>query len=190
MDWKEFFERYSIDYADFYITKDKKKVKEYANKLGFPVVLKAYDLTHKSDKGGVIFVGCKDRLDDAIKRISKLSKTFLIQKRISGREIIVGAGKDKIFGSYIMLGIGGTYVEALKDVAYGINPIDSKTARMMIESLKLKEVLGKFRGQRDARKDVEKLLVKLSKIAYENKLTFEFNPMIITEDSIKVVDFR
>ena len=190
MDWKSFFKSHNIDYADFYVTKNKKEVNNLVKKVGYPVVLKANDLNHKSDKGGIIFVNHEKELQKAVDRISKLSKSILVQKRVRGREIVISCEKDETFGSYIMLGMGGTYVEVLKDVAYGINPIDKKTAKDMLNELKLGETLGSFRGQRNAREEIEKLLVKLSRIAHKKKITFEFNPIIITDESLKVVDFR
>ena len=201
-DWKQFFKKHNIDYADFYIEKNKNKLPQIAKKLGFPLVLKAYDMkkdskpiTHKSDYNAVIFVNNEKELKDAIKQLDKLPKgikftSYLLQKLTCGREIIISCAKDPTFGSFIMLGIGGRMVEAIKDVTYGINPIDRKTAQRMVDELKSNKVLGKFRGERDARKNIVDLLVKLSSIAHKEQKEFEFNPVVITEKSLKVVDFR
>ena len=110
MDWKKFFEDNKIDYAEFYITKDANEIKKLSNKVKYPFVLKAIELNHKSDKGGIIFVNREDELKNAIKAIKKLSNSILIQEKVKGREIVISCENDKTFGSYIMIGIGGTYI--------------------------------------------------------------------------------
>ena len=190
MNWESFFIKYNIDWAKFLVSRDRNEIKSFAKKIKYPVYLKANDLNHKSDKGGVIFVQSPKDMETALQKIYKLSKTFLVQESVKGREIIIGCSNDKTFGSYIMVGLGGIFTEAIGDVAYGINPIDIHTAKRMIEKLKFNMILGPYRGNRNAKEDIAKLLVKLSNIAYKEKINFEFNPVIITDKSMKVVDFR
>ena len=190
MDWEKFLIKHNIDYAKFLVSKDREEIKAFAKKIGYPVYIKANDLNHKSDKGGVIFVQTQADIDGALQKISKLSKNFLVQESVKGREIIIGCSEDETFGPYIMVGLGGIYTEAIKDVSYGINPIDIKTAKRMVDRLKFKKILETYRGHRDVTNDIAKLLVKLSSISYKEKIHFEFNPIIITDKSMKVVDFR
>ena len=132
-----------------------------ANNIGYPVVMKisSKDVIHKSDSGGVK-VGLKNEneVKDAFNLIlSNVKKRhpnadvkgILVQEMITNsREIILGAKQDKLFGPLLLFGLGGIYVEILKDVMFRLAPISESDARNMVESIKTIGLLKGARGEK------------------------------------------
>ncbi|HDS29239.1 MAG TPA: hypothetical protein ENN96_02010 [Candidatus Acetothermia bacterium] len=116
---------------------------------------------------------------------------LLAQAMLSGRELILGVERDPVFGPAIMFGIGGTLVEALRDVSFGVAPVSAADAREMIHSIRAFPLLEAFRGQ--AAVDLvalEQTIVDLSRLAEDTPELGELdlNPVIATEDGIYAVD--
>jgi acyl-CoA synthetase (NDP forming) len=177
-----------------------------AKKAGFPAVVKIVspDVTHKSDVGGVrvgladeaavraayeeIVSAVKERQPDA--RIEGVA----VQKMARpGTEVIVGLSKDPQFGPVLMFGLGGIFVEVLKDVAFRIVPLEPRDAREMIDEIKGRAVLDGVRGGEPA--DVgalADLLLKLSAFAEANPQVAELdlNPVFAYKDGCLAVDAR
>ena len=191
---------YGMKVADYRETHNLKSALEAANEIGYPVVLKVIspDIQHKLEMGG-IKVNIKDELEfkKAFEEIGKSIKTkqnkikitgFLVQKFISekGVEIIAGANDIKGFGSLIMFGLGGTFVELFEDVSFRLSPLTKKDARHMIESTKGYQILKGFRGQ--AAFDMEAIsdyLLRLSKLVedFPEIKEIEMNPIRVLEDA-------
>jgi len=129
----------------------------FASEVGYPVVLKidAPDLRHRVERGAVI-TGIADRksLDTAMHELLEVSESIgvrdariLVQKSLSGRELIFGMERDPAFGPVAMFGLGGTFVEALKDVAFAVAPVTENQAIATVRSIRAFPLLGAFRGQ-------------------------------------------
>jgi len=189
-------EKYGIPVASFKIAENADDAAAAAEGLGFPVVMKiiSEEHTHKTDVGGVI-VGLKSR-DEAVNaynRLSKISSKVLVQKMVSGTEIIVGVKIDDVFGPAIMFGLGGIFVELFKDVSFRLCPINADEAEEMILDTKASKILYGFRGSKPldvpAIKDI---LVKTSQLAAnENSLeSLDINPVMVSENGAVAVDAR
>jgi acetate---CoA ligase (ADP-forming) len=169
---------------------------EAAKNIGYPVVLKIMspDLLHKSDIGGVeLNVADPDGVRKAyhglleratVKMPEVLIEGILVQEMLEpGLEMIIGIKKDPVFGPAIVLGMGGIFVEVLKDVSTRIAPLRAEDARAMINELKGKALLKGVRGS--APRDTEALvdiLLKVSRLAHEmeeNLLEMDINPLIV-----------
>ncbi|MFC1849624.1 acetate--CoA ligase family protein [candidate division CSSED10-310 bacterium] len=176
--------------------------------IGYPVVLKvtAPGLLHKSDVGGVLVDIRNDReLTQSIHQLSTNMATvkdtyptyrIIIQQLIKGgRETIMGMALDPGFGPLIMFGLGGIYVEILKDVSFRVNPISELAAREMIESLRAKDLLMGARGEKPVHIDsIIENLQRLSQLVADFDILeqIDINPFIFSEDPAKcfVIDAR
>jgi 4-hydroxybutyryl-CoA synthetase (ADP-forming) len=179
-----------------------------AREIGFPVVMKiaSPDIIHKSDAGGVK-VGVKndEELRSAFRSIMASAKKYksdadikgvLVQEMVkSAKETILGASQDPTFGPVMMFGLGGIYVEVLKDVVFRVAPIDSREATKMVESIKTIKLLKGVRGEKpsdlnaiaDSLQRLSQLLVEFPEIK-----EFDINPLLVLEEGkgARVVDSR
>jgi len=174
--------------------------------LGYPVVLKvsSVDITHKSDAGGVkVNLKNKAEVDNAFDAIMRSCKAAVPTARIEGVsvqrmarpgiEVIMGMIKDPSFGPVVMFGLGGVFVEVLKDVAFRIVPIEKSDAEDMINEIKGKKLLEGYRGQEPA--DVaylQQMLLRLSDFVNTTPEIEEIdmNPVFAYRDGAVVVDAR
>jgi acyl-CoA synthetase (NDP forming) len=118
---------------------------------------------------------------------------ILVQEKLHGQELIFGIKLDPVFGHALMLGIGGVFVEILKDVSFRICPITERDVNSMIEDLKSRKILSGVRGEKPINmKLLRQILVKLSKIPLKDKNIEELdiNPFIIDNKKGKVADAR
>ena len=179
-----------------------------AKEIGYPVVLKiaSQDIIHKSDAGGVK-VGVKndDELHAAFKSIMEGAKKYKPDAKIKGvlvqemvkaaKETILGANQDPTFGPVIMFGLGGIYVEVLKDVVFRVAPIDEREAMNMVESIKTIKLLKGVRGEKPSDlKAIADSLQRLSQLAvdFPEIKEFDINPLLVLEEGrgVRVVDAR
>ncbi len=179
-----------------------------AAEIGYPVVMKiaSPDIIHKSDAGGVK-VGVKndDELRAAFKSIIDGAKKYkadaqikgvLVQEMVTGaKETILGASQDPTFGPVIMFGLGGIYVEVLKDVVFRIAPIDEREATNMVESIKTIKLLKGVRGEKPSDlKAIADSLQRLSQLVvdFPEIKEFDINPLLVLEEGkgARVVDAR
>jgi len=179
-----------------------------ANKIGYPVVLKILspDITHKSDVGGVVLNLNDEALVAAsyknmVKNISRNFPDAKIQG-ISVQpmydikdavELILGIKKDPIFGTVILLGMGGTCTELFQDKRLCFPPVNERIARQMIESLKICPVLKGYRGSPP--KNIDKLIetiIRLSYLAadYPEIDELDINPLLVTPKDVVALDAR
>ncbi|MDG7050071.1 MAG: acetate--CoA ligase family protein, partial [Nitrososphaerota archaeon] len=179
-----------------------------AKKIGFPVVMKiaSPQIIHKSDAGGVK-VGLaneqavKDAFDVIIKNAKKYNKNaqikgVLVQEMVKGgKELIIGSKQEPGFGQVIMLGMGGIYVEVLKDVTFRLAPVTNKEADDMIDSIKTKKLLEGVRGEKPAdKKKLSELVQRLSALLtdFPEIKELDMNPVLVMEQGkgCKVLDVR
>ncbi len=181
-----------------------KAVKE----IGYPVVMKiaSPDIIHKSDAGGVkVGVKSDDELRSAFQSIIESAKRYkpdakikgvLVQEMVkSAKETILGASQDPTFGPMIMFGLGGIYVEVLKDVVFRVAPIDEREAIDMVESIKTIKLLKGVRGEKPSDlKAISDSLQRLSQLVTDfNEIKeFDMNPLLVLEEGkgARVVDAR
>ena len=176
-----------------------------AERLGLPVAIKveSLDVLHKSDAGGVrLGLASLDAVKTATNEIiaaviqhdsaARIDGVLVQPMAASGTELVIGMRRDPMFGPIIMLGLGGIFVEALKDVAFARAPILRNDVPLMIDSLQGKAVFEGVRGQPPV--DVETLtdvLVALSQLAIEHPeiIEIDLNPVFATPDGLIAVDW-
>ncbi len=203
---KELLREYGIPVPDFKLIKSEDEITGLAKEINFPIVMKIVspDIIHKTDAGGVkIGVNTEKEARLAYQGIISKAKKYNKNAKISGvivysmvpqgTEIIIGMMKDPHFGPVIMFGLGGIFVEVLKDISFRILPIEERDAREMITEIKGYEILKGARGETP--KDIEaikNLLLKISQLALENPEISEidFNPVFVFEKGLQVIDAR
>jgi len=173
-----------------------------AKEIGFPVALKliAAEVVHKTESGAVV-LGLKSAEEVQTEGQKLLSKTLgrghlLIQEMVQGTEVLIGARTDPQYGPFLMVGLGGIFVEVLKDVSIRLLPVDEHEARAMLKELRGYKVLEGVRGQ--GPRDVDalvKAMVGLSDIfaTHRNHLSdMEINPIMVQGKGMGVaaVDVR
>jgi 4-hydroxybutyryl-CoA synthetase (ADP-forming) len=179
-----------------------------ANQIGYPLVMKIVspDIIHKSDAGGVkVGIKTDDELKNSFRTITENAlkyksdakiKGVLVQEMVkSAKETILGASQDPTFGPVIMFGLGGIYVEVLKDVVFRIVPIDEKEAINMVESIKTIKLLKGVRGEKSSDlKAIADSLQRLSQLVvdFPEIKEFDINPLLVLEEGkgARVVDAR
>lgn len=179
---------------------------QQAHAIGYPVVLKVVseDIAHKTDVGGVALgLENADAVGAAYDRIiasarsarpdAKIDGVAVQQQARPGTEVIVGMSTDPQFGPVLMFGLGGVLVEVLKDVSFGVAPLQPRDARSMIEGIKGLPLLQGYRGAAPADLGaLEQLLLSLSKFVEANPEVEEIdlNPVFAYPDGALAVDAR
>lgn len=193
-------EAYKIPVAPWKVASDIKEVIYVATQLGFPVVVKADSETiiHKSDVGGVA-VNLKN-VEDTTAAVLKMTAElgggmkFLVQKFIKpGRELIIGAKASEGTGHILMFGLGGIFVEVLKDVAFAICPVSDSAALEMIDTIKASALLNGFRGEAGVNKSkLVEILQRISMLTadFPGIRELDLNPLFAVGDEICAVDAR
>jgi len=197
---------YNIPVTNFRIAETEKDAVKSAKEIGYPVVLKIIspDIIHKSDVGGVM-VNLKnaEEVQDAYAQIMKNVKKHEPKAKITGvlvqemapssTEVIVGAVKDPQFGQALMFGLGGIFVEVLKDVTFRIAPITDDEAREMITEVKAYPLLKGYRNTPPADIDaIVKILLSTSNLVTEHEeiKELDLNPVMVYRKGAKTVDAR
>ena len=168
-----------------------------ANEIGYPVVLKiaSPDIIHKSDAGGVkVGLNNNDEVQRAFRSIIENARKYrtdakiqgiLVQEMVqSGKEIILGSKKDPLFGSLIMFGLGGIYVEVFKDVIFRLAPVGQEEAKRMVESIKTVKLLNGVRGEKPS--DLQSIIDNLQRLSqlvteFPEIEEFDMNPLLVFE---------
>jgi acyl-CoA synthetase (NDP forming) len=178
----------------------------FAAEEGFPVVMKIIspDIAHKSDVGGVI-VGLESAsavrkaYAEMMERVQKKARKARIDgvsiQRMAdpGTEVIIGGTTDPQFGPVLMFGLGGVFVEVLKDVAFRIVPIEERDAHQMIREINGFPILEGVRGQKGADlKALERMLMQVSKFMWKHREVAELdlNPVFAYPKGAVAVDAR
>jgi acetyltransferase len=179
-----------------FVSADKAEVIAFAEKCGFPVVAKVVGPVHKSDVGGVALnIRSKEVLAAEYDRMMQIpdATAIMVQKMIKGTELFIGAKYEPRFGHVVLCGLGGIFVEVLKDVSSGLAPLSMEEAENMIHSLRGYKILKGTRGQKgiNQRKYAE-IIVRLStllRFATEIK-EMDINPLLADEENVIAVDAR
>jgi len=197
---------YGIPVTNFEVVKNDAEAVKFAEEIGYPVVLKIVspDIIHKSDVGGVILnlENAKD-VRNGYKQILRNVKKHKTNAKIVGvlvqemvppsTEVIVGAIKDPQFGPSVMFGLGGVFVEVLKDVIFRVAPITEDEAREMLTEVKAYPLLKGYRNLPPADTEViVKILLNTSRLVTEHQeiKELDLNPIMVYEKGAKTVDAR
>lgn len=197
---------YGIPTPPFKVATSAANATTCAEELGYPVVLKIVspDIVHKTEVGGVLVgLPSSDAVESAYARIMENVRASRPDARLTGvivqkmaapsTEVIVGSINDPQFGHTILFGLGGVFVEILKDVAFRIAPLEERDAREMILEIKGYPALAGYRGFPPADQDtIVSLIMCASRLVTENPQIdqMDLNPTIVYEHGALVVDAR
>ncbi|MEI6205752.1 MAG: acetate--CoA ligase family protein [Desulfuromonadales bacterium] len=196
------FEAYGIPVAGWQVVETAAEAVAAAEKIGFPVVIKVdcEEIDHKSDMGGVA-VNVKDAasvqaaVEDMQNRLGTFGRLrYFVQKFLpGGRELIIGAAAERELGHLVMFGLGGIYVEVLKDVVFKIAPVTRVEAGEMLASIKTAALLDGVRGEKGIdREAVINLIQRVSQLLTDLPMIQEMdmNPVMAFADGVFAVDGR
>lgn len=202
----ELFAQYGIPVPRFALAKSRAEAEAAAGEIGFPVVLKVVspDIIHKSDVGGVV-VGVKsaeeagaayDRIRASVAERAPgadIHGVLVAAQAESGLECIVGMTQDASFGPAFMFGLGGIFVELLKDVAFRVLPLDKAEVLRMLRETKGYALLSGARGR--APMDVDalaQLILDVARMVEENPeiKELDINPLFVYSKGVLTVDAR
>jgi len=197
---------YGIPVTKFMLAKRPEDATSFAEKIGYPVVMKIVspDVIHKFDVGGVVLnLKTAKEVESAFKKIVENVKKHKPDAKIMGvtvqemapasTEVIVGGIKDPQFGQTLMFGLGGIFVEILKDVTFRIAPVTEEEAKEMITEVKAYPLLQGYRGTPPADTGaIMRILLATSKLmmSHENIKELDLNPVMVYEKGAKTVDAR
>jgi acetyltransferase len=168
----------------------------FADRIGYPVVAKVVGPIHKSDVGGVALnIRSAQHLQLEFQRMMKIqdATSVMVQKMLKGTELFIGAKYEQRFGHVVLCGLGGIFVEVLKDVSSGLAPLSYPEAYSMINSLRGYKILKGTRGQQGINiQRFAEIIVRLStllRFATEIK-EIDINPLLADAETITAVDAR
>lgn len=193
---RELFDAAGIPQVQELVTNNKEEAISFANKIGYPIVAKCVGPVHKSDVGGVVLnIRSDNHLALEFDRLMKIPETteVMIQPMLSGQELFIGAKYESKYGHIVLCGLGGIFVEILKDVASGLAPLSFNEASSMIRSLRAYKIIQGTRGQKGLNEKLfTEIIVRLSillRFATEIK-EMDINPLLANEDKVIAVDAR
>ena len=192
---------YGLPIANWKIADNMEESEKAAEEIGYPVVIKAdaESIVHKSDVGGVAINlkdinAVKSTIEEMKKKFEAEDLKFLIQKYLpGGRELIIGAKSEPGLGHLIMFGLGGIFVEVLKDVVFKIAPVTNLEANEMLSSIKAAQLIEGIRGEKGVYVEgVTEIIQRTSQLVTELPMIEEMdlNPIIAYEDKVFIVDAR
>jgi len=204
----EILSAYGFPLPKSILAKTEDEAVEAANKIGYPTVMKiaSPQIVHKSDAGGVkVNLSSDKEVRDAFKVIVDNAKKYdskaeikgvlIVEMVKGGKEMIIGSKLEPGFGPVVMLGMGGIYVEILKDVTFRLAPFTDQEANDMISSIKTKKLLDGVRGEKPS--DVEKLsecIQRLSQLVtdFREIKELDMNPVLVMEkgEGCNILDVR
>jgi len=205
---QEILRAYGFPLPQSSLAKNENEAVKIAKKIGHPVVMKiaSPQIIHKSDAGGVkVNLTNDNEVKVAFKEIVKNAKKYnkkaeikgvlIVEMVKGGKEMIIGSKLEPGFGPVIMLGMGGIYVEVLKDVTFRLAPVTDREANDMISSIKTKKILEGVRGEKPS--DIKKLsecIQRLSQLVTDFKeiKELDMNPVLVMEKGkgCKILDVR
>ena len=178
------------------VSTSKAELIAFAQKVGYPVVAKVVGPVHKSDVGGVALnIRTAEHLALEYDRMMQIDGAtgVMVQKMLKGTELFIGAKYEERFGHVVLCGLGGIFVEVLKDVSSGLAPLSYGEAYSMIHSLRGYKILKGTRGQKGINEQkYAEIIVRLStllRFATEIK-EMDLNPLLADENGVVAVDAR
>ena len=178
------------------VSVSKEELAAFAEKVGYPVVAKVVGPVHKSDVGGVALnIRTPEHLVMEFERMMKIPDAtgVMVQKMLNGTELFIGAKYEKRFGHVVLCGLGGIFVEVLKDVSSGLAPLNYAEAYSMIRSLKGYKIIKGTRGQKGINEQkYAEIIVRLSTLLrFATEITeMDINPLLADENDVVAVDAR
>ena len=203
METKEILEAYGFVTPRSMLATSAEQAADFAEQIGYPVVLKIWspDIVHKAEVGGVRSGltsrgDVEDAFDLMMYRIPKkrpdaeILGVMVEQTCTGGREVILGMNRDRRYGPLLMFGMGGVFVEVLRDVAFHLAPITAEEAREMLTSTRTYQLLQGTGGQESVDLDaIAEALQRLSQLATEfPQITeMDINPFVVAPAGIPPV---
>jgi acetyltransferase len=186
-----------IPVVPYMFIKKETDVKAAMKKTGIPCVMKVAgkSIIHKTEKNGIFMnIDSEERGIEAFNKLMKIKEadSVIVQKQLEGLELIIGAKKSGEFGYVVSVGLGGIYVEVLKDITFRIAPLTTYDAETMVKELKGYNILKGVRDQKGINLNkLHEVLVKTSKFVINNKIKeMDINPLICNEEGCLAVDIR
>lgn len=192
----ELLDAAGIPAAREFAASDKSSLLSEASRMGYPVVAKVVGPLHKSDCGGVVLnIEGETELGEAFDRLMTIPEAtrVLIQPMLSGMELFLGAKYEPRFGHIVLCGLGGIFVEVLKDVSSALAPLSKGEATAMIQSLRGYKMIKGVRGQKGISEDVfADIIVRLSALltVVPEIKEMDINPLLGAGEKIVAVDAR
>ena len=201
---KKLLDIWNIPTAPSKIAMDQEGAVQAALSVGFPVVMKIFlpDVVHKSDSGGVIIdlrtekevIQAFNTMMDNFRKVKPTVRIegVIIEKMLSGLEVIIGVTKDSQFGHVLMFGMGGIFVELLRDTSFRLIPLEPVDAKEMIKEVKGYPLLEGYRGQKGNIESLIDLLLKVSNliVRYPEIFEMDLNPVFTFSSGSIVADAR
>ncbi|MBS7619961.1 acetate--CoA ligase family protein [Candidatus Bathyarchaeota archaeon] len=194
----EAVEAYGINVPKIRVARTSEEAIKFADELGYPIVLKIVspDILHKTDIGGVVLnLKSPEEVRISFEEIMSRVSQFMPHARIygimvykmlpSGREMIVGMSRDVQFGPLLMFGLGGIYVNILKDVSFGLAPLTKYEVDKMVEDTKAYTLLKGIRGEPPS--DIQALKETILRVSqfildFPQILEMDINPIIVYQE--------
>ena len=193
---REIFSCAGIPMVPEKVSPSKEELIAFASQIGYPVVAKVVGPIHKSDVGGVALnIRTAEHLALEYDRMMRIpdAKGVMVQKMLKGTELFIGAKYEERFGHVVLCGLGGIFVEVLKDVSSGLAPLSYAEAYSMIHSLRGYKIIKGTRGQKALNEQkYAEIIVRLStllRFATEIK-EIDLNPLLADEQDVVTVDAR
>ncbi len=199
---------YGIPFPRSIVAKTADQAAAAAEEIGYPVVMKitSPDILHKTDIGGVrLNLQTADQVRDAFDLMVYRAQRFqptaeiwgcLVQQQVrGGKEVLLGMNRDPQFGPLLVFGLGGIYVEALKDVTFRVAPIDRRQAREMLSEIRAYSLLKGVRGEPPSDLDaIVDVILRLSQLVtdFPEIVELDINPLMVFEQGKGVlgIDMR
>ncbi len=205
---QEVLKAYGLPLPESALARNADEAVDIAEKIGYPVVIKiaSPQIIHKSDAGGVrVNLADADQVREAFEAVTANAKKYdpkaeikgvlVVEMVTGGKEMIIGSKQEPGFGPVIMLGMGGIYVEILKDVTFRLAPVTDREADDMITSIKTQKLLQGVRGEKPS--DISKLsecIQRLSQLVsdFEEIKELDMNPVLVMEagKGCRILDVR
>ena len=203
---RDLLREYGISLPEAVLAGDSKEAVEAAKSIGYPLAMKVVspEIIHKSDAGGIkLDLRDQEAITRAFEEIAHNAAKVTTKDRIlgtlispmaaEGQECIIGMIQDRQFGPVIMFGLGGVFVEILKDVSFRVAPLAQEDIDEMVKEIQGYKILTGIRGEKS--KDIEAVkdtLARISEIAIDNPeiKEIDLNPVIVHEQGASIVDSR
>lgn len=194
---REVIEAYGFHFPQNILAKTAREAAAAASGMNYPVVMKiaSPDILHKTEVGGVrLNLRTAKEVEKAFQEITGNARRYMPQAIIwgtsvqemvtGGKEVILGMSRDPSFGPLIMFGLGGIYVEVLKDVSFRIAPLDVREARQMVKEIHAYPLLHGVRGEKPS--DIEGIVESLCRLSqlvtdFPQILELDINPLVVKE---------
>lgn len=178
------------------IAGNEKESLKIARQIGFPLVMKVVGPVHKSDVGGVTLDVCdEETVISEFNRMIKIKDTYavLLAQQLRGTELFIGAKREGDFGHIVMFGLGGIFIETLKDVQTGLAPLSQKETLRMIRGLRSYKIIEGTRGREPVNEErFAEIAARVSALVGAAPEIFEMdlNPLLGNKDDVVAVDAR